>query len=347
MLPTSPVSPVSSVLPVARSPGDDSPDLIAEGESGTKEDFAVTLTFSVLLARNLGGGVAADASLPPGGESLPPSLPPSSPSVALTVSSLEPSSPSLTLSSQLAPPSLPLSVAGELDEEFESVADPEVEALVFVRETPVVALAENKGDLRQAEPGPGRRVLVSANDPALITPTVLQTADRSPVESLTGGDDADGGLSALNEGKPVAARANPVSLTLTRPVSSEGWSEVLGQRIVLMVNQSINQARLHINPPELGPVDIKLQVIDGETQVQFVSHSTQVRDLIEQSLPRLRDMFGALGMTLGDADVSGGNAGEPEADEASARGGTGEGDSEPADQQEREVEPAGLVDVYA
>ena len=49
-----------------------------------------------------------------------------------------------------------------------------------------------------------------------------------------------------------------------------------------------------------------LLIINDVASIQFNSHSVQVRELIEQSLPRLRDQLGEQGIHLSDVDVQDG-----------------------------------------
>jgi len=77
---------------------------------------------------------------------------------------------------------------------------------------------------------------------------------------------------------------------------------------------------LHVNPPELGPVEIRIAV-DGDLRsaatVQFVASQSATRDALEAGLPRLREMLAESGITLSEASV-GGQPGQP-GEDASAR----------------------------
>jgi flagellar hook-length control protein FliK len=72
----------------------------------------------------------------------------------------------------------------------------------------------------------------------------------------------------------------------------------------MMVNQRIGVATIRMNPPELGPIEVKVNLNHDQASVQFVSHAVQVRDALEQSIPRLREMLEQSGFTLVDSQVS-------------------------------------------
>ncbi|MGJ3493619.1 flagellar hook-length control protein FliK [Piscirickettsia salmonis] len=80
----------------------------------------------------------------------------------------------------------------------------------------------------------------------------------------------------------------------------------LGQRLQIMLNRQLNNATIALDPPELGPLMIKLHVdASQKTHLTFTTHSDVVREMIEQQLPRLKDMFDSQGLALGDANVAG------------------------------------------
>ncbi|WP_419811797.1 flagellar hook-length control protein FliK [Bacterioplanoides sp.] len=84
----------------------------------------------------------------------------------------------------------------------------------------------------------------------------------------------------------------------------EKWAPALGSRIVTMVADNIQQAEIHLDPPELGSMEIKMQVNQEQTSIQVQVQSTQVRDVLEANAQRLRDALAEQGMELAGFDVS-------------------------------------------
>ena len=79
----------------------------------------------------------------------------------------------------------------------------------------------------------------------------------------------------------------------------------LGQQLQRMVKEGRWQANLSLNPARLGQVSIHLIMEDGVLQTQLLSGNAGVRELLESSLPRLRDQLETSGLQL--AGVSVGN----------------------------------------
>ena len=88
------------------------------------------------------------------------------------------------------------------------------------------------------------------------------------------------------------------------------FSPVMKQQLVTMVSQGIQQAEIRLDPPELGHMLVKVQVHGDQTQVQFHVTQSQTRDVVEQAIPRLRELLQEQGMQLTDSHVSQGDQGQ-------------------------------------
>ncbi|KPN77454.1 flagellar hook-length control protein [Shewanella sp. Sh95] len=88
------------------------------------------------------------------------------------------------------------------------------------------------------------------------------------------------------------------------------FSPVMKQQLVTMVSQGIQQAEIRLDPPELGHMLVKVQVHGDQTQVQFHVTQSQTRDVVEQAIPRLRELLQEQGMQLADSHVSQGDQGQ-------------------------------------
>jgi flagellar hook-length control protein FliK len=119
-----------------------------------------------------------------------------------------------------------------------------------------------------------------------------------------------------------------------------------------MVGQNIQQAEIKLNPPHLGPLEIKVSLQNDQTSVTFVATQAPTRDALEASIPRLREMFGEINLNLANVDVGQQQTGES-AHDGRAESDNMSGDSlsheqaDPAQQQARIVGGNGLLDTYA
>lgn len=93
------------------------------------------------------------------------------------------------------------------------------------------------------------------------------------------------------------------ALPVAPRVGSAEWGGAVGEKVLWMANQNHQVAELHLNPPNLGPLEVRLTINNDQATAVFVSHHSAVRDAIETALPRLREMLADNGIMLGNASV--------------------------------------------
>lgn len=146
--------------------------------------------------------------------------------------------------------------------------------------------------------------------------------------------------------------AKPFSTNIQAPLQSREWAGEVSQRLMMMVSSKLSSAQIHLNPRELGPIDVKVSMHQDQANVVFTSHAAPTRDALEQAMPRLRDMMEQNGVALGDVDVRDHDARESHERAGQDQHQGGSNRSQVADADEVTVErviqqPVGLVDYYA
>lgn len=124
----------------------------------------------------------------------------------------------------------------------------------------------------------------------------------------------------------TAQAANAVAANqLQARVGSNAWEQQLGQKVVWMVAGGDQSASLTLNPPDLGPLQVVLNVSNDQATATFTAHQPETRQAIENALPKLREMMNEAGIQLGDASVSAGTQEQQQAFAEQARGSGGGG----------------------
>lgn len=85
---------------------------------------------------------------------------------------------------------------------------------------------------------------------------------------------------------------------------SDAWFEDLGTRLEWLSDMNFEKAELQLHPAELGLLEIQISNGDEGTSVSFVTHNPEARALIEDSMPKLRELLAHQGLQLGDSQVS-------------------------------------------
>ena len=147
--------------------------------------------------------------------------------------------------------------------------------------------------------------LATQKKPADEAPGLLK---KEPVEGLaefTLPESASNTAPAhgLSQHKPHGPHTETTKLDIATPVHSPNWSAEVGQRVVWMAKNDVQEAQLSVNPPHLGPIEITLSLKDDNATAHFSSPHAEVRAALEEALPRLREMLAGAGVQLGQSDV--------------------------------------------
>ena len=105
-------------------------------------------------------------------------------------------------------------------------------------------------------------------------------------------------------GPSVAAVPAP-DLRMETPLAHANWRDELGQKLTWMVSSNRQQAELVLNPPQLGRIDVTLTLDGDRASVSFASPHAAVREILENSITRLREVLADAGVTLGQTHVGG------------------------------------------
>lgn len=98
----------------------------------------------------------------------------------------------------------------------------------------------------------------------------------------------------------------------------------LNEKIRWMVNARNSMAEIRLDPPELGSMQVRVNVSGDAASVSFVVQSQQAKDALAESMPRLREMLSEQGIELGDAHVQKDNSSNGESGQQFAgKGNTG------------------------
>lgn len=134
---------------------------------------------------------------------------------------------------------------------------------------------------------------------------------------------------------PAATVATADTQRISVPVNvvfgNERWQQLAAERTVTLLQQGVKSAELMLDPPELGPLQVRIQMQNDQAVIHFTSASAAVRDALDQTFPRLREMLQEQGVELLQADVS---------DQSSQEGADGGHDSDRNPLVSREAEAA-------
>jgi len=152
---------------------------------------------------------------------------------------------------------------------------------------------------------------VSSSDakPAIFAAPVSIPRDAQDVKTAALVADSVPSTSALAPGHATNATVHPApasetALALPTPVRDQNWGNDFAQKVVWLATNDKQSAQITLNPPQMGPIEISVNIDKGGATASFMSANAEVRDAIETAMPRLREMFASAGIELGQTNVS-------------------------------------------
>jgi flagellar hook-length control protein FliK len=133
-------------------------------------------------------------------------------------------------------------------------------------------------------------------------------ANLLPTESTAGtAQAADLSLPSLGAAPAPAAPAEapaPAQATLAPPPGSAAFGAALGAQLSTWLKDGVQYATLELNPQDMGPIDVRIALRDGRTEVQLGADVAATRAALTEALPGLADALGDVGLTLTGGSVS-------------------------------------------
>ena len=199
-------------------------------------------------------------------------------------------------------------------------APPPAEASAGAIPAPIVVVDTGPRKL-QAEQGREVHASITAMkaDPAALTPGKI-----APDAAINADGGRKGGEAVLTEStaesdfraimdravaiapsaaNPTSHAAPGASLRIDTPLGQNGWHEEMGQKLTWMVGNNRQHADLVLTPPQLGRVEVSLTMNGDQATATFTSANPAVREALEASLQRLRDVLADAGVSLGQTQV--------------------------------------------
>ncbi len=138
----------------------------------------------------------------------------------------------------------------------------------------------------------------AADKSAQQTEQTLTKLAADPAAALTNPAQRPSEAQAPNQRSFVVQTG--VAMTMGQP----RWGQAVGERVLWLAAQNVSSAELRLDPPELGPMQVRVNIHQDQATVSFSSPHALVREALDQSATRLREMFSEQGLNLTEMDVS-------------------------------------------
>lgn len=130
--------------------------------------------------------------------------------------------------------------------------------------------------------------------------------------SLDGGGNLIPNTNSVTPATQRVANSAPSSAGIPQQVGTPHWDTGLGDKVVWMIGSQMQTAQLHLNPPSLGPLEVRVSMSDGQANLTFMTQQVVVKEAIDAATPRLREMMVDGGVQMGSVSVNVGNFSQQE-----------------------------------
>ena len=333
-----PLSAVQDFFSYAQSLGYNPPDEILEGIDDVLPTASTTTTRGIPLTEDVFLTASADTIE---GFSRPDSTDESDPSVAPDLPVLPSTDAQALVAMMLGTAMQPVYAAAT-----GGVANPAVETLqsgpMMTASAPIATVSVAEADFAQvistaegqSRPAPMAAGLITGETANPVEkPVSMDQPESSFNQAIDAAMDARAGTpdhSVLAEAGNT--RLTPIPLPERQAVASTPaqdwlvqsrvgdpvWSDELGGQITVMLDKTLQNAEIRLNPEHLGPLQVTIRMENDQLAIQFSSEHAVVREALEVASSRLRDMLTSQQLNPTEISVS---PPEPRQDTGHAFGG--------------------------
>lgn len=155
---------------------------------------------------------------------------------------------------------------------------------------------------------------VTAATAASVAQVVLSAASagaadkrhsNGPDTSLSGAsNDGSAGAALLLTSNASTDSSPSPSFKVAAGVDTAQFGQGVADRVSMMMDGNLTSAKLQVNPPALGPIEVRIALQAGHAQVWLSSHSAVTRDALESTSSKLQEMLSSQGFSQVSVDIS-------------------------------------------
>ncbi|MDO6426469.1 flagellar hook-length control protein FliK [Thalassotalea sp. 1_MG-2023] len=132
-----------------------------------------------------------------------------------------------------------------------------------------------------------------------------------------------------------ATRSTQIIAQETIAINRKDFSAEVKEKVMVMINQKLRQLEIRLDPPELGSMQVKINMQNEQAAVNFVVQNPQAKDALEQHMGKLKEMLEQSGVDVGDANIEQRDQQTNDGDEAGGEQAQGKNRGENSSTQEQ------------
>ena len=181
-------------------------------------------------------------------------------------------------------------------------------------ETPVATKPTDAINLQHQPTIPSSQPDISNAAPIIIASAVAASTHHADTHTDSSDDAIDsidattptGAIPTFSLHEPHDIATADGKTPVTAPSSPE-FGDALGAKLSWMAERHIGHAEIRLSPDNLGAVDVRVHLNGDRVRAEFNAANPDVRQAINDHIPRLRDMLSRHGFDLTESHVGNGS----------------------------------------
>ncbi len=128
------------------------------------------------------------------------------------------------------------------------------------------------------------------------------------------------GLNSASATSQLRAEQSTANVQSPLVLTKDNAGEQVAERLQMMMSKNLKHVDIRLDPPELGRMQIRMSLNSDAATVHFTVQNQQTRDLVDQAMPRLREMLAQQGLQLADSSVQQQSSGQQQRQMAQHQG---------------------------
>lgn len=91
---------------------------------------------------------------------------------------------------------------------------------------------------------------------------------------------------------------------IAEPVGNARWGDAVAQQVTIMLGRQEQQMDMQLNPPHLGPMEVRLTMGSEQASIVFTSQHAAVREALAAATPKLTALLADQGIQLVNVQVA-------------------------------------------
>ncbi len=187
--------------------------------------------------------------------------------------------------------------------------------------------------------------------PIKLSPMLYQWASQLQAQP-SGDTQFDGMVNELMATGQIRSQNQPshtINQLIQQPIdiTRSDAAKQIADKATMLLNIGRQEAEIRLDPPELGSMQIRVRSDAEQAQINFVVQNQQAKEVLEQSMEKLKEMLAEHGLSLGESHVEQQDGGDAQQQQAQSGSSNSQINEEEETIAQKSSTQRGEIDFYA